>query len=573
MLPIDGFETPRGTDEQEIKQKASPTGNMDGLGGGGSTAHRNAPGHAPAGKRSLVVEGGGAERGRSPRRRKFGVSVDHPVFETGQAGNGMWGGKGKAETEEDGVQASLGSDGGDLKSEDKLKAAWQGSRVSPTGSSSGIVSANSGGTGGSSRAGTPASATAGPLGSRGCTPPGTILSPLASSKQNGSMLLPAVPVGSPRMLSPPKLSSPGSLGSRRMPWKLASHTVKLNRYQGTVERYESLWSGRAGSLDASIGAPSGTWSGPHTPRSLRPLTPTGGSPLPFDSPRAQLRGVDSPTNSSSLHMPRPLAVLNSQQALHHQSVCSALSSAADGGSSSGGVVKAAVPLIIQRPRNGSSSERALFEMQSAPNQLLEALRFFELPLPEKHKPAFSWGTQQQDRLHLLARYIEAVARDVRKLCLAEPRCVHVHAPCYILGDLHGNYQDLIAFEKALWRIGLSLSPANFLFLGDYVDRGAHSLEVIIYLLAQKALCPGKIVLLRGNHEIRTQNSHPGYNPCFKQSCEATLGPDLGAQVWESINLAFDTFPVAAIVDNNIFCVHGGIPAPDVMARNVVAGGT
>jgi len=209
---------------------------------------------------------------------------------------------------------------------------------------------------------------------------------------------------------------------------------------------------------------------------------------------------------------------------------------------------------------------------SAPNQLLEALRFFELPLPEKHKPAFSWGTQQKDRLHLLARYIDTVARDVRKLCLAEPRCVHVHAPCYILGDIHGNYQDLIAFEKALWRIGLALSPANFLFLGDYVDRGAHSLEVIVYLLAQKALCPGKIVLLRGNHEIRAQNSHAGYNPCFKQSCEQTLGAELGAQVWESINLAFDTFPVSAIVDNNIFCVHGGIPSPDVLSGHVAAGG-
>ena len=77
------------------------------------------------------------------------------------------------------------------------------------------------------------------------------------------------------------------------------------------------------------------------------------------------------------------------------------------------------------PRQSSRAENAMFEMQSAPNQLLEALRFFELPLPEKSKAAFCWGPQQSDRLVLLARYIDAVARDVRKLCLAEPRCVHV----------------------------------------------------------------------------------------------------------------------------------------------------
>jgi hypothetical protein len=101
-----------------------------------------------------------------------------------------------------------------------------------------------------------------------------------------------------------------------------------------------------------------------------------------------------------------------------------------------------------------------------------------------------------------------VARDVRKLCLAEPRCVHVRAPCYILGDIHGNFQDLVAFQKALWPIGAALSPASFLFLGDYVDRGAHSVEVVTYLLAQKLIAPSKFKLLRGNHETRIQVRRP-----------------------------------------------------------------
>lgn len=121
---------------------------------------------------------------------------------------------------------------------------------------------------------------------------------------------------------------------------------------------------------------------------------------------------------------------------------------------------------------------------------------------------------------------------MRRICILEPRCLHVQAPCYILGDLHGNFQDLVAFEKALWRIGIGLNPASFLFLGDYVDRGAFSVEVVVYLLAQKALFPRKVLLLRGNHETRVQNGYPGYAPCLRQSCVELFGDEVGANVWE-----------------------------------------
>eukprot|EP01029_Cantina_marsupialis_P005900 TRINITY_DN163_c0_g2_i3.p1 TRINITY_DN163_c0_g2~~TRINITY_DN163_c0_g2_i3.p1 ORF type:complete len:567 (-),score=154.51 TRINITY_DN163_c0_g2_i3:151-1851(-) len=145
----------------------------------------------------------------------------------------------------------------------------------------------------------------------------------------------------------------------------------------------------------------------------------------------------------------------------------------------------------------------------------------------------------------------------------EPRLIRMDGPVYVFGDIHGNLMDLAFFKEHVFPMGMDLSAGKFLFLGDYVDRGHDSLEVVAYLFAQKIRSPDKLILLRGNHELRGVNGWEEYygDSCFLKQCKVRFGEKMGLQLWEQINKVFDRLPLACIVDNSVFCAHGGIPRP------------
>lgn len=120
----------------------------------------------------------------------------------------------------------------------------------------------------------------------------------------------------------------------------------------------------------------------------------------------------------------------------------------------------------------------------------------------------------------------------------------------ITGDIHGQYGDLLR----LFEYGGFPPEANYLFLGDYVDRGKQSLETICLLLAYKIKYPENFFLLRGNHECASINRIYGfYDECKRR---------FNVRLWKVFTDCFNCLPVAALIDDKILCMHGGL-SPDL----------
>jgi len=151
--------------------------------------------------------------------------------------------------------------------------------------------------------------------------------------------------------------------------------------------------------------------------------------------------------------------------------------------------------------------------------------------------------------------------EVRSLCdkarehlTSESNVQPVAAPVTVCGDIHGQWHDLME----LYRIGGSAPDTNYLFMGDYVDRGYYSVETVSMLVCLKVRYPDRVFILRGNHESRQITQVYG----FYDECVRKYG---SANVWKMFTDLFDYFPLTAIVDGKIFSLHGGLsPSIDTL---------
>jgi len=138
----------------------------------------------------------------------------------------------------------------------------------------------------------------------------------------------------------------------------------------------------------------------------------------------------------------------------------------------------------------------------------------------------------------------------REIFISQPVLLDLEAPLKIVGDIHGQYYDLLR----LFEYGGFPPEANYLFLGDYVDRGPNGLETICLLLAYKIKYPENFFMLRGNHECTSINRIYG----FYDECKTRFS----LKIWKLFNDCFNCLPLGAIIEDKILCIHGGL-SPDL----------
>jgi len=164
---------------------------------------------------------------------------------------------------------------------------------------------------------------------------------------------------------------------------------------------------------------------------------------------------------------------------------------------------------------------------------------------------YGWITIVRQCKYLPEEDLKRLCDRVKDILLEESNVQPVSSPVTVCGDIHGQFWDLLE----LFKTGGEIPDTNYVFMGDFVDRGYYSLETFTFLLVLKARYPNKITLLRGNHESRQITQVYG----FYDECQQKYG---NSNAWKYCTQVFDYLTIAAIIDGRVLCVHGGL-SPDI----------
>eukprot|EP00835_Amoeboradix_gromovi_P002392 NODE_135_length_18075_cov_0.518413.p5 type:complete len:342 gc:universal NODE_135_length_18075_cov_0.518413:14229-13204(-) len=184
-----------------------------------------------------------------------------------------------------------------------------------------------------------------------------------------------------------------------------------------------------------------------------------------------------------------------------------------------------------------------------PDDVKQFCNNFKLDIPDKKKKfLFHFPIKKAQIMRIIQESLLVIK--------GEPALIKIEGDCVIISDIHGQFHDLfVIFNKHGY-------PPNqkYLFLGDYVDRGYQSLETILMLLCFKILYPKHIYLLRGNHEAASVNRIYGFYDECKRKCSVGI--------WKTFVDFFNHLPIAGVLNDKIFAVHGGI-SPELKTLNQI----